>query len=474
MVLMCRDILACTLQLSSRFILITMESLLRSPQFSMHLVLAVLRRRKFWLLVPLVLVSIISTIGAFLLPRRYESSTTIWVQRDEILNPLVSFTMAVQLASEDRLRTFNEIVYSRQTIEALLDSLGMRSTVETQAAWDELIDRTKSSIRTDRSGSDSFTMLYSDTDPVRAQRAVTTLASMFIQTRLRAEFQRNEYTVQFFENKLKEYEEKYGETQASVVSLLRQRAREMPGGSTSFSGRFDSMSERLRETNERIRDRERALANIALFPGAFRSEQGRAALSELEAVDIPNAAELRLLTLGYDSVTVRYTPKHPEVGKFESRILELLERTRVMLQSEMSILTARMSDLQKNRAELVQVITESSISQTVDKETESNYSFYQQLFNDMRVKLEQARIARELGRNAQNAFIIIDPARVPTNPTKPKRSLIVAGGMIAGLILGLLAAAAAELLDTTIRSPREIEVYQKPIIALIPEGVHRT
>ncbi len=440
----------------------------------MHLVLGMLRRRKVWLVVPFILVSIITTIGAYLLPRRYESSTTIWVQRDEILNPLVSFTMAVQLASEDRLRTFNEIVYSRQTIEALMDSLEMRGSVETQAAWDELIDRTKSSIRTDRSGSDSFTMLFSDTDPVRAQRAVTTLANMFIQTRLRAEFQRNEYTVQFFENKLNEYEKKYGETQASVVSLLRQRSKELPGGTTSFSGRFDIMSERVRETSERIRDRERALQNIAMFPAAFRTERGRAALSQLEAADIANAADLRSLTAGYDSVTVRYTPKHPEVTRFEARILDLLERTRVILQSEMSILTARLSDIQKSRAELVQVITASSISQTVDKETESNYSFYQQLYNDMRVKLEQARIARELGRNAQNAFIIIDPARVPTKPTKPKRSLIIAGGMIAGLMLGLLAAAAAELLDTTIRSPREIEVYQKPIIALIPEGVHRS
>ena len=447
---------------------------MRTPQFSMHLVLGTLRRRKVWIVVPFLVVSIITAIGAYLLPRRYESSTTIWVQRDEILNPLVSFTMAVQLASEDRLRTFNEIVYSRQTIEALLDSLGMRSTVETQAAWDELIDRTKSSIRTDRSGSDSFTMLFSDTDPVRAQRAVTQLASMFIQTRLRAEFQRNEYTVQFFENKLHEYEKKYGETQASVVSLLRQRAKDLPGGSTSFSSRFDVMSERVRETTERIRDRERAMRNIAMFPAAFRTELGRAALSELEAADVPNGTDLRLLTAGYDSVTIRYTPKHPEVARFETRILELLERTRVMLQSELSILTARLTDIQKSRSELVQVITESSISETRDKETESNYSFYQQLYNDMRVKLEQARIARELGRNAENAFIIIDPARVPTAPTKPKRSLIIAGGMIAGLMLGLLSAAAAELLDTTIRSPREIETYKKPIIALIPEGVHRT
>ena len=150
------------------------------------------------------------------------------------------------------------------------------------------------------------------------------------------------------------------------------------------------------------------------------------------------------------------------------------ERTRVMLQSEMSILTSRLSETQKTRAEIVQAITQSSISQTVDRETESNYSFYQQLFNDMRVKLEQARIARELGRNAQNAFIIIDPARVPTKPTKPNRMLIVAGGILAGLFLGALSAVVVELLDTTIRSPREIEVFGKPIIALIPQGTHQS
>ena len=393
-----------------------------TPQLSIHHLASVLRRRRFWIIVPLVTVTALSILGSALLPRRYESSTTIWVQRDEILNPLVSFTMAVQMASEDRLRTFNEIVYSRQTIEALLDSLGMRATVATQAAMDELIDKTKSSLRTDRSGSDSFTMMFSDTDPVRAQKAVTMLANMFIQTRLRAEFQRNEYTVQFFENKLNEYEKKYGETQASVVSLLKQRSKETPGGVGSFSGRFDNLNERIRDTGERIRERERALMNIALFPEAFRSDRGRAALSELQAIDVPNAADLRPLTLAYDSVTTRYTPRHPEVGKVESRIMEVLERTRVMLQSELSVLTARLTEIQRNRAETVEAITQSSISQTVDRETESNYSFYPQLYNDMRVKLEQARIARELGKNAQNAFIIIDPARVPTKPTKPNRS----------------------------------------------------
>jgi polysaccharide biosynthesis transport protein len=160
------------------------------------------------------------------------------------------------------------------------------------------------------------------------------------------------------------------------------------------------------------------------------------------------------------------------VGKSENKILELLERTRVVLQSELSMLTSRLDELQKTRTDVVREMTESSISQKVDQETESDYSFYQQLYSDMRVKLEQARIARELGRNAENAFIIIDPARIPTKPTKPNRTLVVGGGMAAGMLLGILLAAAAELLDTTIRSPQEIDVYQKPIIALLPEGVH--
>ena len=440
----------------------------------MHQILAIVQRRRFWIILPLLIVTALSIIGSTLMSRRYESSTTIWVQRDEILNPLVSFTMAVQLASEDRLRTFNEIVYSRQMIEALLDSLDMKVGVDTPAAVDELIDRTKASIRTDRSGSDSFTMTFADTDPVRAQRAVTLLANMFIQSRLSAEFKRNEYTVQFFENKLREYEEKYGRTTASMVSLLKQRSKESPGGVASFTGRFDALNERIRESSERIRERERAMANIDLFPDAFRTDRGRAALSELLAVDVPTAADLRPLTLAYDSVTSRYTPRHPEVGKVESRIMEVLERTRVMLRSELSILTSRLSETQTTRSEIVQAITQSSISQTMDRDTESNYSFYQQLYNDMRVKVEQARIARELGLNAQHAFTIIDRARVPTRPTKPNRMLIVAGGILAGLFLGILSSVGIEIRDTTIRSPREIEAFGKPIIALIPQGVRRS
>ena len=444
---------------------------LRSAQFTLHQIVTVLKRRKRFLVLPPIVVTIICVIGALYLPRRYESSTTIWVQKDEILNPLVSFTMAVQMASEDRLRTFEEIVYSRNTIEALLDSLGMRTGLENSKQWDELVDKTKLSIRTDKSGSDSFTLRFVDSDPVRAQRAVSTLARLFIGTRLQAEYQRNEYTVKFFENKLREYENSYGKSQHTVLNLLRERARQLPGGGNSLSARFDLVTEKVRETNDAIRDQRRALANIEVFPGGFRTDRGRVALAELSHADLPNSAELRSLVGGYDSVMVRFTPKHPDVSRFESSISAALERMRLVVESQVEMLTGRLADLKKNREEMVHSMTESSISAKVDQETESNYTFYQQLYNEMRVKLEQARIAQELGRNAEKGFVIIDPARVPTKPSKPNRALIVGGGVGVGLLLGLVCASVAELLDSTIRSAREIETYRKPIIGLLPEGV---
>ncbi|MGA9121282.1 MAG: Wzz/FepE/Etk N-terminal domain-containing protein, partial [Bacteroidota bacterium] len=299
---------------------------MRSTQFTLHQIFAVLKRRRRFLILPPILVTIICIVGAIYLPRRYESSTTIWVQKDEILNPLVSFTMAVQLASEDRLQTFEEIVYSRSTIEALLDSLHMRLPASNTAAWDELVDKTKANIHTDKNGTNSFTILFVDSDPVRAQRAVQLLADLFIQTRLKAEFRRNEYTVKFFEGKLREYEGEYDQSQQSVLNLLRQRSQEMPGGGTSLTSRFESVTDKIRESSEEVRIFQRALDNLSLFPAALKTDKGRMILAELANTEVPYHADLRALIISYDSVSTRYTSQFPEVLKYENQINFLHDR----------------------------------------------------------------------------------------------------------------------------------------------------
>ena len=206
-----------------------------------------------------------------------------------------------------------------------------------------------------------------------------------------------------------------------------------------------------------------------MFPDAFHTDQGRAALAELQASDIPSAADLRALVSRYTDLSLRYTPQYPEVAKAEFEILELLKRIVLAVQNEAAVQKGHLDQLHKSRAETVQELVNTSVDQRVDIDKESYYKLYRQLYEDMKVKLEQAKTARELGKNAENSFIIIDPARVPAKPSRPNKKLIIAGGFGFGLLLGVVSALLGELLDTHIRSSRDIEEYNLPVIALLPD-----
>ena len=442
-------------------------------QFTLQEIMSVAHRRRKIFLLPFAIVSVLSLVGAFVLPPRYESSTSILVQREEILNPLIGYEIAVTLISEDRLRSFNEIINSSTTIQSLIDSLGLEKTIKTEAERQALIKRVRRNISTDRRGSDSFSIAYLDTDPVRAQRAVSLLAKLFIQTKLYVENRRNDLTVQFFQKKLDEYREKFEANQNKVVSLLKQRIDEAPRESRMLYTRLEGVSKQVGEIGAHIKEYQRAQAILRRYPESFRTESGKQTLYELQRADLPYASELRTSLLEYDEYRQRYRGKYPAVEKLESQILDLLERMEKAVEFEIARLHTQRWDLEKRQVRLVDQVKRSSVSQKVDQDVESNYSIYRGLYDEMKVKLEHARMTRDLGMRGENQFIIIDPAVVPTEPSRPNRLLIILGGLVLGAILGMLSVIAVELLDTTVRTPRDIEMHQKRVIAYIPDTQSR-
>jgi len=426
-------------------------------------------RRKKYLIFPPLVVTLICVLGAYMLPKKFESTTTIWVQPDEILNPLVSYQMAVQLTSADRLDTFMEIVYSRKTIETVIDSVGLGIGVEGGIAWDNLVEHVRQNTKTGRKGSDSFTISYLDTDPVRAQKTVSFLAKTFIETRIKGEARRNELTVEFFERKLREYQEKFESNQRDMVSLLQLRMRERPTGSSGLSTRLEDLDRQIQHLEDKSRVCERALTALAGFPEGFKTDLGKQALAELQRSDLPYVEELKTALTQYDDVSSRYTPLFPEVGKAENDILEVLRKMRVGVESELSDLTGQISELRQSRQRTIDDLMKSSVNQQEDLAKRSNYELYERLYEDMKTKLEQAKITQELGKSAENSFIIIDPPRVPAKPAKPNQALIIAGGCIFSIILGVAGALVAEFLDTRMRSLADLEGFHVPVIAMLPE-----
>ncbi len=443
---------------------------MRSAQLTLHEIIAVLRHRRRHFLIPAVIVTVLCAIGAFLLSNKYESTTTILVQRDEILNPLIGFEVAVAIASEDRLRTFNEIIYSRLTLRKLVDSLGLAHGQLSEGDEQALVDQVEKNIEIERRGSDSFRITYTDVDPARAKLGAETLSNLFIQTVLRVEGQRNERAVTFFETKLEEIRQKFESSQQLVVSRLRSRVDVMPEESIQLYTQVETYQHQIDELETKGKAYQHDLDILKTFPGAIKTDTGKQTLYDLQRADIPFVTEFRDLMAKYDDYSRKYKPMYPDLIKAEDQLLALLQRIQNAIEEELTKQQPKRDDLEKRRAQLVDRLKESSVSKHVEQGNESDYEIYRKLYDELKVKLEQAKTARDLGTGGTNQFIIIDPAAMPVKPSKPNRPQLIFAGFMIGLFFGIVTVILKEMLDTTIRTPRDVEVYQKPVIAFITDG----
>ncbi|MFI5251246.1 MAG: GumC family protein [Bacteroidota bacterium] len=443
---------------------------MRSAQVTAQEIKNVFRRRRKYFIFPTLVVVLVSICGAFLLPRKYESSTTIMAQRDEVLNPLVNYTMAVTMATEDRLRTFNEIVFSLSSIQTLVDSLKLDDNIKNEEDRQELIKKIQKNVETERPGETTFKITYIDTDPERAKQGVSILARHFIRTVLRVENQRNESAVQFFENKLAELQQKFQEEQQNIVTLMRDRVSQMPVENQTLWGDLETINKQEAAIDEQSKELKHGQSLIEQFSEDQPASKNTQILFELQRTDLPHVGDLRPMILKYDEFSRRYTSKYPEARKLSSQISEILLVMEGAIQEELTKQLKHRTELEVNRFQIVDNLKQSAAYQELDKDKKSNFDIARNLYDDMKIKLEQARTTRDLGRKGSEQFIIIDPPVVPTKPSKPNRLMIILGGLGLGLLVGVFSTGLAELLDPTIRNPHDIYVYKKRVVAFLPES----
>jgi len=445
----------------------------RTAQLQIFEIRNVLRRRWKILLMPAIIVSTIGIIGAFQLPRKYESTTTFLVRVDKILNPVTGWEMS--LALEQQMRNTNEIVYSRTFVQTLLDSLGIMRR-GSEAEQNAIISAAKSSIIVNRPGSDSFVLGYSDSDPGRAQRGAEILANLFIKTKVQFENVQNEATVDYYEKKAEEYREIFESSARNLVISIKKDATDAPE-SRAIYNQIDNLEKQITALTAKIREYQEVLGNLRSLPDIvrqnsrfLRSESGKQMLLSLLIEDLPLVDDLRTLVNDHDDLVRRYTENYPEVQRIEDQMLVHLSRIEKGVEVEMRKAQNQQWEVERKRTKTIGQLQESSTADRQNQEKQSNFETNRKQYEEMRAKLEQAKINEEVGKRGANQFIILDPAPFPTAPTKPNRPLIILGSIALGILLGAITTVVTEFLDTTIRSPKDIAVYQKPVIAMLPEA----
>jgi polysaccharide biosynthesis transport protein len=428
-----------------------------------------LKRRKIILiLAPLLLIGV-SIAAALVLPPKYESSISILVEQDETLNPMIQYSMAVAMASEDRLSSFNEIIQSRSTMHKLIDSLDLDDDNMSSAERDDLVRDVRGDVRTTLRASDSFSISFMNDDPELAQKGVKLLSDHFIRTRLAHESRRNEQTVEFFENKLAELEEAVAVREEQMMAERQATSELTVRADRSIQSDIEGVESTIREISRNI---ERTQSSLEVLRSVNQGGSEVEKIREIDLAGLPSGSEMRENLNLYRDYSQRYTSQYPRVRQLQNRILDLTDRMIVEIEAELFEQHAEKSYLQDHRSELVQQLEQTTATEQQRSGTRSDYDVYKAMYDDMKVKVEQARSTRELGDRAQNQFIVIDEANIPEKPARPNRRLLVAGGLFIGLFLGVVGAGVAELLDTTVRRPEDLKRFKKPVVAFIPGGTH--
>jgi uncharacterized protein involved in exopolysaccharide biosynthesis len=168
-----------------------------------------------------------------------------------------------------------------------------------------------------------------------------------------------------------------------------------------------------------------------------------------------------------------YKDKHPEILKIDAQIQQVKQRldaefqnTLQAVQTQYKVARAREDTLANQVNQLRQEgqqLNEREIQyQNLQREVESNQALYESVLK----RMKETGVA---GGLEDSNVRIIEAATPPTIPIRPRKARNVALSIAAGLVLAFGAAFALEYLDTTVKTPDDVERYLGlSVIGVVP------
>lgn len=365
-------------------------------------------RHKLSFLIVTGLALFVSLILAFTLPKIYRADTVLLVQDEDILNPLIS-GLAIAPSFSQRIRTLREELLSWQRLTLLVEKLGMDKGIRGPVQYERLIKNLRDHIVVRLQDARIVSVGFEGTDPQEAQNIVQTLADIVIDGTLTSQSVEASSAINFIQGQLDEYRTKL---EKSEVELRKFR--------------------------------------------------------ELYSSTLPVATHLNeqlvALKMELNQLLVANTEEHPRV-KQTRQLIETMEKQRDAQMSQ-----AQKEGVEIDPAEYAKLVSSVPLQEQQLTKLQRDYAVNDRIYESLLQRLETAKISETLEESDKGPkFRILEPARLPLEPVKPKKGLILLAGLAVGFALGFVLVYLLELSNTSIRNLDEArDVLTLPIFGSIP------
>ena len=464
--------------------------------------LSLVRRRKWWIIVPAVVCFVGTALLAVFLPRVYRSAATITVSSPAISAELLK--QAGPLSGDERIRAISQQLLSRAVLEQVVRDEHLAPDGNIDAAVDRLlqpgrikVEPTELLKQVSREGLrlDAFLLSYAGSTPAEAQRVADTIARVFVEASSRTREARAEDTSAFIAAQLSASKARLDQIEARLRTAKESYMGRLPEQTQSNLSIAAGMRQQLESTAIALRGEQDRLSMIERQIDAMKQGAGDIALSGRAPM---SSSQARVLQLQQELATARgvYTEKHPEIQRLQEDLAaakrdaaaerERPEEDRLqMLQMEpgyrqlladRETARLRVRDLQRAeshmRAQVASYQSRVEAAPMVEQQLASlqrEYDLERKQYGDLSAKLQSAELAENLERRrGGEQFQVLYAAYVPREPESPNVLRLLLIGVALGIGLGGASAIAREYLDRSVHDLRGLQAeFDVPVLGEI-------
>ncbi len=459
-------------------------------------------KRRWWIIaIPAIIFPIVGYGITFFVPPEYLSQTLVLVEQQKVPESYVKAVVTEDLSG--RLASMKEQITSRSRLQPIIERFNLFAN--SGLSMDDRIDRTRKNIgiapiqseiaRTN--GLPGFFISFKASDPRTAQLVCGEIQSLFVSENLSDRAASAAGTTDFLKGQLADAKAKLDEQDEKLRKFQQTYVGKLPGAEASNINMLTTLNTQLDATTQALARLEQ---NKSYVESMAALQQQQASQGEHGgATPQGRQGELQQLQAQEADLTSRYTDDYPDVVSVRRKIRELREQIAnapapvaatataptpkpvdsigaLQLRTQLRSMDQEISQKKHDQASIQtqlhlyqeRVASSPEIEEEyklITRDNQTAQQFYAELLN----KIQTAKMATDLEKRQQGEqFRVMDEPNLPESPSSPKRPVYIAGGLVAGLFLGLLIVGTLEYLDTAVRNERDIWAFTKlPTLGVI-------
>ncbi len=470
-------------------------------------------RRKWLIVIPLILVAVVAYFGSYLITPEYESSVIIYlgnpVRLSDQLRRMVGDVGNVlgdNRYREAEMQSLQNELTSSPYIQQLVDKLRLDQDPSldkraeklrrarpdlsmAQVRFSLILNDLRDRIGISSAGWEQVRISVLSPDPFKARDIAKTLGEIVMDEKTKQALGSVRMSQDFTYDQLAKYEkdlqDKINEKTRFEKQYMGAQMNELvvsDSNRKAISGEIDGINADIQEKKS---EETVLLGKLSNVPS-----------SKLVLTESPELQRMKddvqNLLRSVSSLMPRYRWSDPEILNFKTKLYNYINNIEDEISRRVTTQFAQYDAATRDlivqlfslRTELDILYSKSNILQLALDDINqkiNSYPDYQARLEQLNREINAARDLRDRFKEQQEGsqisqallsearFQVIEPAKVPMEPVRPNRTKILVMGLILGLMVGAGVALLAELMDTSFKKIEDVEEYLGyPVLGVIP------